>query len=235
VTIHAESMITAEKSILVSSREAPIIPLMSSYSKLFERIRVRPDPEAEVKSDAPRCQWDGCREAGEYRAPVGRLKEGEYFCFCLDHVREYNKGYNYFSGLRDSDIARFQKEALTGHRPTWAIGANPAARVAPEISKMRSGRASYHNRIRDPFNMFGGGAGGARSNPPRERKPKALEAKALETLGLAAGVAGEVIKTRYKELVKRHHPDANGGNRGSEDRLREVIQAYRLLKQAGFC
>jgi hypothetical protein len=72
---------------------------MKPYSKYFERIRVRPDPEAELKSRAPRCQWDGCAEAGTHRAPVGRMREGEYFNFCFDHVREYNKGFNYFSGL----------------------------------------------------------------------------------------------------------------------------------------
>ena len=70
---------------------------------------------------------------------------------------------------------------------------------------------------------------------PRERKAKPLEAKALETLGLDAKATGAAIKSRYKELVKRHHPDANGGDRGSEDRFRDVLQAYRVLKQAGLC
>ncbi len=128
---------------------------MSSYSKYFEKIRVRPDPQAEVKSHAPRCQWDGCAEAGTHRAPVGRMREGEYFRFCFDHVREYNKGFNYFSGLADSEIARFQKEALTGHRPTWSMGVNAAARSSPDIAQQRSGRAGYYNRMRDPYNLFG--------------------------------------------------------------------------------
>lgn len=180
----------------------------------------------------PVCQWDGCERQGTHRAPVGRLREGEYFHFCLDHVREYNKGFNYFSGLADSEIARFQKEALTGHRPTWKMGANGAARTAPDFSQKRSGHAGYYNRIRDPFGMFGDGSA---MSPPRERKARPLEAKALETLGLTAEATGAEIKSRYKELVKRHHPDANGGNRGSEDRFRDVLQAYRLLRQAGLC
>jgi curved DNA-binding protein CbpA len=204
---------------------------MSVYSKSFEKIRVRRDPAAELKSNAPCCQWDGCNEAGTHRAPVGRLKEGEYFRFCFDHVREYNRGYNYFSGLTDTDIARFQKEALTGHRPTWTMGANGAARFGPDLAQKRSGHAGYYTRIRDPFGMFGGHA----DETPRERKAKPLEAKALETLGLDAKATGAAIKSRYKELVKRHHPDANGGDRGSEDRFRDVLQAYRVLKQAGLC
>jgi len=205
---------------------------MKTYSKYFERIRVRPDREAELKSRAPRCQWDGCEEAGTHRAPVGRMKEGEYFRFCFDHVREYNKGFNYFSGLADSEIARYQKEAMTGHRPTWTMGVNGATRSAPEFAQQRSGRAGYYNRLRDPFNLFNGPRD---QSAPRERKAKPLEAKALETLGLDTKATGADIKSRYKELVKRHHPDANGGDRGSEDRFRDVLQAYRVLKQAGLC
>lgn len=208
---------------------------MKPYPKYFDKIRVRPDPEAEVKSHAPICQWDGCKQPGTHKAPVGRMKEGEYFRFCFDHVREYNKGFNYFSGLADGDIARFQKEALTGHRPTWTIGSNAAAgsggaaRSAPDFAQQRSGRAGYYNRMRDPHTIFGG------QGTPRQRKAKPLEAKALETLGLDSRATGTDIKTRYKELVKRHHPDANGGDRGSEDRFRDVLQAYRVLKQAGLC
>ncbi|QDY99790.1 J domain-containing protein [Nitratireductor mangrovi] len=205
---------------------------MKLDSKYFDRIRVRPDPDAELKSRAPRCQWDGCAEAGLHRAPVGRMREGEYFRFCLDHVRQYNKGYNYFSGLADTEIARFQKEALTGHRPTWAMGGNSQARSSPDFADKRSGRAGYYKRVRDPFNLFGDAEAPPR---PRQRKVKPLEARALETLGLDQNAAGADIKARYKELVKRHHPDANGGDRGSEDRFRDVIQAYRVLKQSGFC
>ncbi|MCR4266825.1 J domain-containing protein [Nitratireductor sp. ZSWI3] len=205
---------------------------MKPYSKYFEKIRIRPDPKAEAKARAPRCQWDGCEEAGLHRAPVGRHKEGEYFCFCVDHAREYNKNYNYFSGLNDTEIARYQKEALTGHRPTWKISGSGTARAAPDYSPLRSGRAGYHNRMGDPFNLFGERREAAQT---RQRRLRPLEAKALETLGLGAQATGEEIKARYKSLVKRHHPDANGGDRGSEDRLRNVLEAYRLLKQAGFC
>ncbi|WP_028034774.1 J domain-containing protein [Chelativorans sp. J32] len=206
---------------------------MKLNSKYFEKIRIRPDTQAETKTDAPRCQWDGCEEPGLHRAPVGRHREGEYFRFCFEHVREYNKNYNYFSGLKDTDIARFQKEALTGHRPTWKMGSLGNGQAAPEFAPFRSGQATYYRRLGDPFNLFGGAEG--RPHAPTERRLKPLEAKALETLGLTANATGADIKARYKTLVKRHHPDANGGDRGSEARLRDVLQAYRLLKQAGFC
>jgi len=148
-------------------------------------------------------------------------------------VREYNKSFNYFSGLGDGEIARLQKEALTGHRPTWTMGAQGGKRSSPDFAQSRSGRAGYYNRMRDPFNLFGGRANDF--HPARERRAKPLEAKALETLGLDAKATGSAIKARYKELVKRHHPDANGGDRGSEDRFRDVLHAYRVLKQAGLC
>jgi curved DNA-binding protein CbpA len=205
---------------------------MSDFSKYFEKIRVRPDPLSEAKAHAPACQWDGCQEPGTHRAPVGRMREGEYFRFCFDHVREYNKGFNYFSGVSAAEIARFQKEALTGHRPTWSMSSNGNARFAPDFAQARSGRAGYHNRLRDPFNLLSQQRAGGPAPAPRA---KPLEAKALETLGLDQNATGEAIKSRYKELVKRHHPDANGGDRGSEERFREVIQAYRMLKQSGRC
>lgn len=207
---------------------------MKPYPKYFDKIRVRPDKKAEAKPHAPICQWDGCKEAGTHRAPVGRMKEGEYFQFCIDHVREYNKGFNYFSGVPDSEVARFQKEAMTGNRPTWKMGVNSTATTSssPDFAQARSGRSGYYNRMRDPFDLF---KGPKDPRQPRDRKAKPLEAKALETLGLDTKATGNDIKARYKELVKRHHPDANGGDRGSEDRFRDVLQAYRVLKQAGLC
>lgn len=206
---------------------------MNAYSKYFEKIKVRRSPEAERTASAPACQWDGCEQAGTHRAPVGRMAEGEYFKFCFDHVREYNKGFNYFSGVPDSDIARFQKEALTGHRPTWKMGTANNAQPAPDFAQKRSGRAGYHQRLRDPYGVFNDGVDP--KDRPRQRKLKSLEAKAMETLGLETTATGSQIKQRYKELVKKHHPDANGGDRASEDRFRDVIQAYRMLKQAGLC
>lgn len=206
---------------------------MKPYPKYFDKIRIRPEKEPKAEPAVPLCQWDGCKEPGSHRAPVGRMKEGEYFRFCIDHVREYNKSFNYFSGVPDSEIARFQKEALTGNRPTWKMGVNGATtRSSPDFAQARSGRAGYYNRMRDPFDLFNGPKD---PRQPRERKAKPLEAKALETLGLDTKATGNDIKARYKELVKRHHPDANGGDRGSEDRFRDVLQAYRVLKQAGLC
>lgn len=208
---------------------------MKLDSKYFDGIRTRGKSRARAEPTKPECQWDGCHENGTHRAPVGRDAEGEYFLFCVDHVRQYNKGYNYFSGLSDGEIARYQKEALTGHRPTWTVGVNKAARASPTHSQARSGSAASQARIRDPFGFFNEQRGRQRRAPTRQRKLKSLEAKAFETLGLDGSADGTEIKTQYKALVKKHHPDANGGDRSSEERFRAVVQAYQLLKQAGFC
>jgi len=209
-----------------------IIVDMKLDSKYFDSIRVRRKGARPAEPTVPECQWDGCAKPGAHRAPVGRDAEGQYFLFCFEHARDYNKGYNYFSGLSDGEIARYQKEALTGHRPTWKMGVDRAAESGPTQSTAKSGSASAQARMRDPHGFFNG----PRPNRPvRARKVKSLEAKAFDTLGLAANATSVEIKSRYKDLVKQHHPDANGGDRGSEDRFRAVIQAYQLLKQSGFC
>src|SRR3984893_4420882 len=95
---------------------------MNLKSRLFDRIRVKSETREAPPPDQIRCQHPGCSEAGEFRAPMGRFREGQYFCFCLDHVREYNLTYNYFNGMSAEAIARFQRDALVGHRPTWTMG-----------------------------------------------------------------------------------------------------------------
>jgi curved DNA-binding protein CbpA len=199
---------------------------MKFDSPLFDRIRVKPTEDRSRRSDAPCCEWKGCGNTATHRAPKGRLHENEYWRFCLDHVREYNHSYNYFSGMSDDAVMKYQKDALTGHRPTWKMGmGNPA-------------NANLNNNARDPFNVFREFGAGSRQRAERtepQRTVRNAERKALHELGLEEGVDKAEIKARFKLLVKRHHPDANGGDRGSEDKLREIIQAYNFLKSSGAC
>ncbi|MGV0817306.1 DnaJ domain-containing protein [Martelella sp. AMO21009] len=213
---------------------------MNLDSKYFDRLRTkRKGPAAAKPADAetavPECQWDGCHKPGKHKAPVGRNAEGQFFLFCFEHVKAYNKGYNYFEGLSDSEIARYQKEALTGHRPTWTVGVNGDTRKTPLNGSRKAGNAASGARMRDPFGFVHDGRDGRPQRPKRERKLKTLEAKAFDTLGLSASATSDDIKKQYKLLVKKHHPDANGGDRGSEETFRAVVQAYQLLKQSGFC
>jgi hypothetical protein len=162
------------------------------------------------------------------------LREREYWRFCLDHVREYNQSYNFFAGMSTDDIARYQKDAVTGHRPTWKMGMTGGRRGG----RAEAGRY-YVGEADDPLGMFGelgGAAAGAHAERRRleARAVRNAERRALDTLGLEADASVQEVKVRFKTLVKRHHPDANGGDRSSEDRLREIIQAYNYLKSIGF-
>ncbi|MCI0468058.1 MAG: J domain-containing protein [Beijerinckiaceae bacterium] len=196
---------------------------MNLKSQLFDRIRVKPKPEETRRPDQTRCQFPGCSGAGEFRAPMGRFREGEYFCFCLDHVREYNATYNYFSGMSAEAIARFQSDALVGHRPTWTMGAFRGS----------AGFYATGDDLGRPDSMVSMRGQNFRSftceSPQRPRYGVAA-LKALSQLGLDGTVDMAAVKTRYKDLVKRLHPDANGGDRSNEDKLREIIRAYNYLK-----
>jgi hypothetical protein len=200
---------------------------MKFDSKYFDCVRVRPDQEKVVGEEAPLCQWKGCGNAGLHRAPMGRGREGQYLRLCIDHVREFNASYNYFVGMSNAEVEAYQKDSLTGHRPTWKVGADSGSHGTHDgiIHAGANGR-----RFRDPHTFFPWRA----DRPGEQRRAlKPLERKSLEALDLTAGAERLEIKARFKELVKRHHPDANGGDKRSEDKLREIIQAYNYLKQAG--
>lgn len=205
---------------------------MSFESKYFDKIRIKPTKQAKprVKEDVAMCEWPECKNTAPHRAPKGRGKEREYWHFCLNHVREYNQSYNFFQGMAPDAVASYQKDALTGHRPTWKMGANGGkkSKANPDL-----------DAASDPFKMFDemNGRGkwrpgpGASSQPKEEtRKIFNAERKALQVMGLGPDATLESVKAQYKLLVKQHHPDANGGDRSTEDRLIEIIKAYNYLK-----
>lgn len=196
---------------------------MNLNSRLFDSIRVKPTPKESVAPAQIRCDHPGCPKVGEFRAPMGRDREGQYFCFCLDHVREYNATYNYFNGMSDDAVAQYQKDALVGHRPTWNMGVNRAGRGHREDGTEPGGDA-------DPLGMFRGRPGFPGAAAPRRPRYSDATMKALALLDLDEAADLDLVKARYKELVKRLHPDANGGDRSSEDKLREIIRAYKFLK-----
>ncbi len=210
---------------------------MDLNSPLFDRIRIKPQCDEPRESEpAEPCEHPGCAAAGAFRAPKGRGQEGRYFRFCLNHVRAYNSSYNYFAGMTDAAVAAYQKDAVIGHRPTWAMGVNAAGR-GPE-----PGRAEAPPRdwgYVDPLGVLNGENFHARPRrePPAPKKPRHTGPvrRALDVLALDEGADGAAIKAQYKALVKRFHPDANGGDRSFEERLRDIIKAHDVLKAAGLC
>ncbi len=200
---------------------------MKLDSKIFDKIRVKPrgaKPEAEVKTEQG-CEWEGCAKPARFKAPKGRGAEGMFHNYCLQHVQEYNKTYNYFNGMGDQDVSSYQKASQTGHRPTWKLGDNAHARAG-------SVRGTAKN-LRDPFELFGKNAKPAQTKLGRNLRKAELEA--LATLGLDDSATPEQAKAQYKLLVKRLHPDANGGSRANEETLKAVIKGFDTLRASGFC
>ncbi len=195
---------------------------MNLNSRLFDSIRVKRASKEQVAPAQTRCAHPGCTKLGEFRAPMGRDREGQFFCFCLEHVREYNATYNYFNGMSDDAVAQYQKEALVGHRPTWNMGVNRAGKGHREDTD--------GTEAADPLGMFKGRPGFQHAPAPKRPQHSEATMKALAVLDLDEGADLAAVKARYKELVKRLHPDANGGDRSSEDKLREIIRAYNFLK-----
>ncbi len=204
---------------------------MKLNSKLFDSIRVAGRKDASPRRDtAAPCQWKGCDKPGPHRAPMGRGRDNEYYNFCIDHVRQYNHSYNYFDGMSDLEVDEFRRDAITGHRPTWKSGANAWAHGTRDGGRAEEAAERVAATKRGPRVYRSSRAATA---PDYRRALKPLEKKAMRTLNLTDEATKNDIKTKFKELVKLHHPDANGGDSRSEEKLREIITAYNYLKQAG--
>ena len=207
---------------------------MKLDSKYFDSIRVKAKGEPAKPSGKAACDWKGCNGSGQHRAPKGRGRDGEYYVFCIEHVRQFNAAYNYFQGMSDDEVADFQKSAVIGHRPTWKLGENAAA--AGKEPANGAGQKSRKSGVdtKDPHEFLDDDEDSAPAKKRVHRRGlRPLEKRSLETMHLPETATKDEIKSRFKDLVKRHHPDANGGDRGSEEKLREIIQAYNYLRQAG--
>ena len=183
---------------------------MKLDSKYFDKVRIKPRGGAKREPERNAiCEWPECGKPGLHKAPKGRGMEGQYVHFCLDHVKDYNKAYNYFDGMPEGAVLDWQKDARTGHRPTWKLGENSWA-THRAGKKPASGGYRHNAGVRDPFTMLGEDA--TASGKPA-RSIRNAERKAFHTLGLDETATPELIKVQYKTLVKRLHPDANGGSR----------------------
>lgn len=191
------------------------------------RIR-REEPDAAPVTRA--CDYPGCPAEGGFRAPKDRDRLNEYFWFCVDHVREYNLSWDYFRGMSTDDIESYQKNALTGHRPTWKLGQYTAQLKDQRLRTIFGAdfRENSHGMLHE---------GPGHSQPDQKPRPKTRSKMQLASLGalnLDPSATWPEVRQRYKELVKKFHPDANGGDRSAEDRLKQVIKAYGQLRSSGF-
>jgi len=172
----------------------------------IKRAKKKPEPDKEP------CEWEGCVSMGGCKAPKGPDRLREYYNFCQIHAREYNKNWNFFSGMTDDDIREWQAGARHGHRPTWDVRKNTAERA----SARKKAKAGSGDAYADPL-----------------KRLSKMQIKALNDLGLDDTATKDDVRKRYTKLVKQFHPDANKGDRSSEDSFARVVKAHRTLKSTG--
>jgi hypothetical protein len=204
------------------------------YRPKFVDIRVRPPkPDEDARADDVNalkpgeraCDHPGCRLAAATRAPKSRDLLNEHYWFCTPHAADYNRHWDFFSGMNDAQVRAYQAGSATGDRPTWAFEASRRSREA------MAARSSTDRAFADPFGLFAAARRRA-EQAAQERKIGKIERAALADLDLDASAQPPAIRARYIELVKRCHPDANGGDRSAEHKLQRVIRAYQSLRKA---
>lgn len=203
------------------------LPAAASPPILKTMVSLRPLPL--FADDAPKvagraCDHPGCEARGDFRAPKSRLDLRDYYWFCLEHVRAYNSAWNYYAGMSDREIEAELRSDTVWQRPSWRLG-------------QRHGPA-HAGRLHDVFGLFTGGnarRNGDRAHPngAAERARSACE-QALAVFEIEPPVTPGRLKARYKALVKLHHPDAHGGDKAAEEKLKIVNQAYATLKARYF-
>jgi len=175
-----------------------------------------------VEGARARCAVPGCTASGEFKAPLQPANfdgPGAWRFLCLDHVREHNSKYNFFDGMSADEISQAQHPLAGWVRPSRkfaANGADPPPRWS-DFADPLDAISTRFGKIRD------------RAAPSRFSKP---EQRALSVLGLGEDADRNQLRKRYSGLVRRYHPDKNGGDRSHERRLGEVIEAYQLLRKS---
>jgi len=181
-----------------------------------------------------RCQWHDCAEPGEFRAPGPRAAgfdgPGEYRWFCLDHVRQFNSDYDFFEGMSSEEILRAQSPIHGWDRESRAFSPTAGLDGAPRWADFSDPLDAIGARAREIKDSV------RRSVNPEQRKDgkvlSAEERRALDALGLSLDADRRALRSRYSQLLRKYHPDHNGGDRGYETRLRQVVEAYQLLREA---
>jgi len=180
----------------------------------------------DVAEDIRLCEWPECHMHGTHPAPRSRDKLRDYRWFCMDHIRLFNSQWNYFEGMTDEEVEQSLRRDICWDRPTWPIGdKEPQPSKGPKPGHGPFGFDPEY--FADAFGFFdedvrdGATASGQRADPTTRA--------ALALFGLKLPVTAQDIKARYKELVKKHHPDANGGTKVAEEKFKEIRQAYDTL------
>ena len=195
---------------------------MNERSRLFWPLKGASKPQSRraSRTEPPslrRCDHPDCDLPGDFRAPKARDALTDYYWFCLDHVRAYNAAWNFYAGMNPDEIEALLRNDVTWERPTWPLG------------RRSSGFRFDAGKLRDGFGIFNEEFG----DSVKERAPvSAAEMSALREMNLSQPLTVESLRSRYKELCKLHHPDANGGDKQSGERFKRIGQAYKTLMES---
>lgn len=174
------------------------------------------------------CDHPDCREAGEFRAPKSPSKVNEYYWFCRPHVEVYNRAWNYYAGLDQDEIELHIQNDSMWNRPTWPLGFRGTG-VNARFGTVDDG-------FEDAFKLFEeqkkARAEARRNRSHNGQTPQNAEQKALRALKLDDAADMKTVKARYHELVKKYHPDTNGGDASAEAELKRINEAYNTLKRS---
>tara|TARA_B100000029_G_C17262706_1_gene846901 strand:- start:6 stop:524 length:519 start_codon:yes stop_codon:yes gene_type:complete len=162
------------------------------------------------------CEWENCKENGKFKAPIEKDNSKSYKLLCEEHIKLFNKNWNYFEGMSQDEIENFLKSDLTWHRPTQKFG-------YPD----NFFNVLWNNALNDKFNLFNKKIG---INKLNRAKLSTKDMDAFRIMGLELSSDWEAIQKRFKTLVKKFHPDKNSGNKEFEDKLKKITLAYSHLK-----
>ena len=165
------------------------------------------------------CDSPKCKEKGEYRAPKSRVMLNEYFYFCLDHIKEYNKSWDFYKGMSVEQIENSMRSDTFWDRPSWPLK-NSFKNMFDEFNEyVEDFIKNDDDKINDTYFK----------NKLLDESLTIEEAKALKELDLKLPISLEKIKKNYKKLVKIFHPDVNGNNKDAEEKFKQINESYKLL------
>lgn len=173
------------------------------------------------------CENFNCTNRGDFRAPKSRQQIKEYYWFCLEHVQDYNRNWDFFKGMSGREIEEQMKKNMVGDRPSWR--STKAGFNEDRIKKKAYQRFTSGENIFNDINYDGKTSKDPNDHSHMQEMPQtAIEA--LKVMGLEFPIELDDIKSEYKSLAKKNHPDLNLGNKEAEERLKNINLAYSILK-----
>ena len=172
------------------------------------------------KKDPIICDHIECQEIGEYKAPKSRSNLKEYYFFCIKHVSEYNKSWDFYRGLSVDQIEISMRKDTVWDRPSWPLKGDPH-KIIDQLKKFQNDDYTLLEKDGESGIFF--------KNKILNEKLSAIEIKSINTLNLEIPISIDKIKKKYKKLVKIFHPDVNANNKEAEEKFREITEAYKIL------